>query len=121
MRTFGLNTRYVPVHSPVRLARILHTHHFDIGKNYAEMLPLRVKSEETFRGHFLLIFMTTVFYKLVQDRLKPTDLTPQSMFLNLRNHKCKVYDRAVIPQKTFKKANDSYKMFKIRCPVEIEY
>ncbi len=93
---------------------------FDIGKNYAEMLPLRVQSEETFRGHLLLTFMTTVFYKLVQDRLKPTELTPESMFLNLRNHKCKVYDRAVIPQEVFKKANDSYKIFKIRCPVEIE-
>ena len=26
---------------------------FDIGKNYADMLPLRVQNESTFRGHLL--------------------------------------------------------------------
>lgn len=93
---------------------------FDIGKNYGEMLPVRVQNEETFRGHLLMTFITTVFYKMVQDTLKEEPLTPVSMFLNLRNHKCKVYDSVVIPQEAFKKANDSYKAFKITCPVEID-
>lgn len=47
--------------------------------------------------------MAAVFYKLVQDTLKPTQLTPESIFLNLRNHKCKIYDRVVIPQEAFRK------------------
>jgi transposase len=92
---------------------------FDISKNYADMLPLRVQTESTFRGHLLLTFIATVFCKMVQDELKETKLNPQSMFLNLRNQKCKVYDNAIITQEAFKKANDSYKKFKIECPVRI--
>lgn len=92
---------------------------FDISKNYADMLPLRVQTEETFRGHLLLTFMATVIIKMVQDSLKATKLNPESMFLNLRNQKCKVYEHAVITQEAFKKANDSYKHFKIKCPVRI--
>jgi len=34
-----------------------------IGKNYAEMLPLRVQTEETFRGRLLLTFIVTVLMK----------------------------------------------------------
>ena len=92
---------------------------FDIGKNYAEMLPLRVQNEDTFRGHLLLTFMATVICKMVQDVLKETAFNPHSMFLNLRNHKCKVYERAIITQEAFKKANDCYKLFDIECPIRI--
>lgn len=92
---------------------------FDIGKNYADLIPLRVQSEHTFRGHLLLTFMATIICKTVQDKLKDTSMNPESMFLNLRNHKCKVYKHAIITQEEFKKANDSYKLFKIECPVRI--
>jgi transposase len=92
---------------------------FDISKNYADMLPLRVQTEDTFRGHLLLTFMATVIIKMMQDKLKDTELNPQSMLLNLRNQKCKVYDRAVITQEAFRKANDSYKHFGIECPLRI--
>ena len=111
----------------VLIASILPTYYmrqqieqiFDIGKNYADMLPIRVQNEDTFRGHLLLTFMATVVCKQVQDKLLQTTFNPISMFLNLRNHKCKVYDRAVITQEAFKKANDCYKLFKINCPVRI--
>ncbi len=92
---------------------------FDISKNYADLLPLRVQNEDTFRGHLLLTFIATVFCKMVQDKLKGTKMNPQSLFLNLRNQKCKVYDNAVITQEAFKKANDCYKTFGIECPVRI--
>ena len=93
---------------------------FDIGKNYADLIPLRVQNEYTFRGHLLLTFMATVVCKIVQDKLKDTSsMNPESMFLNLRNHKCKVYKHAIITQEEFKKASDSYKLFKIDCPVRI--
>ena len=32
---------------------------FDIGKNNADLLPLRVHNEDTFRGHLMLTFMAT--------------------------------------------------------------
>ena len=92
---------------------------FDIGKNYADMTPLRVQEEETFRGHLLLTFIASVIVKRIQDRLKKTIYNPNSMMLNLRNQKCKVYDHEVIVQEAYKKANDCYKLFKIKCPITI--
>ena len=92
---------------------------FDIGKNYADMLPLRVHTEETFRGHLLLTFIVTVLMKRIQDKLIKTQITPMSLFLNLRNQKCKVFDDKIITQEAFKKANDCYKAFGIKCPVSI--
>jgi hypothetical protein len=92
---------------------------FDIGKNYADMLPLRVQTEETFRGHLLLTFIATVAVKLMQDRLKGEPYNPVSMLMNLRNQKCKVFAKEVIPQEAFKKANDCYKLFGIKCPISI--
>jgi hypothetical protein len=93
---------------------------FDIGKNYASMLPLRVHREETFRGHLLLTFVACIIVKMIQDKLKPTSYNPISMFLNLRNQKCKIYTNQVITQETFKKANDCYELFGIKCPVAIQ-
>jgi hypothetical protein len=92
---------------------------FDIGKNYADMLPLRVQTEETFRGHLLLTFIVTIVMKKLQDALKKSTITPMSLFLNLRNQKCKVYDDKVITQEAFKKAHDCYKLFNMVCPVTI--
>lgn len=60
---------------------------FDIDKNYADMLPLRVQNED-------------------QDKLKNTKYNPISMFMNLRNQKCKVYGHEIITTEPVKKMND---------------
>jgi len=93
---------------------------FDIGKNYADMLPIRVHSEETFRGHLLITFIATVIIKRIQDALAKTAITPLSLFLDLRNQKCKVYSDRVIALEVFKKANDIYEHFKLECPVVLQ-
>jgi len=92
---------------------------FDIGKNYADLLPLRVQTEETFRGHLLLTFIATVVLKHLQDALLKTAFNPISVFLNLRNQKCKVFADKIVTHEPFKKANDIYKLFKIKWPVVI--
>lgn len=92
---------------------------FDIGKNYADMLPLRVQGEDTFRGHLLLTFIATVIIKRLQDKLKDSNYNPLSMFLAMRNQKCKVYDDKVITSEAFKKANDCYKLLGIKCPEQV--
>ena len=112
---------------PVAKEKILPTYYtrqqieqvFDIGKNYADLLPLRVQNEDTFRGHLLLTFIATVIIKKLQDKLKNSSYNPISLFANLRNQKCKVYENTIITQEAFKKANDCYKLFNIECPVEI--
>ncbi len=92
---------------------------FDIGKNYADMLPLRIQTEDTFRGHLMLTFIATVVIKLMQDRLLDSPYNPFSMFMNLRNLKCKMYEDRIITAEPFKKANDCFKLFGISCPDEL--
>jgi hypothetical protein len=89
-------------------------------KNYADMLPLRVQSEETLRGYRLLAFVAMVVNRLMQDRLKKTPYNPISAFANMCNQKVKVYDKVTVLQKAFKKANDVYKPFGIKCPTSID-
>jgi len=89
---------------------------FDVGKNYADLIPLRVHNEDTFRGHLLLTFIATVIIKQIQDLLINSSINPISLFLNLRNHKCKVFFDKIIIQEVFKNANDCYKLFNFPCP-----
>jgi hypothetical protein len=112
---------------PIAKVKILPTYYtrqqieqiFDIGKNYADMLPLRVHNEDTFRGHLLLTFVATVIMRLIQLKLASTPYNPVSMLVNTRNQKCKVYKNAVVPQEPVKKVSDLYKLFGVKCPVEI--
>ena len=92
---------------------------FDVGKNYANMLPLRAQNEDTFRGHLLLTFIATAVVHRLQERLKDSVYNPFSMFLTMRNQKCKIYDNKAITTEAFKKANDCYKLLGIECPTEI--
>ncbi|MFA6816530.1 MAG: transposase [Lentisphaeria bacterium] len=92
---------------------------FDIGKNYANFLPLSVQNEATFRGHLLLTFIAAVAVKRIQDHLTKSEYNPMSMFLNLRNQKCKVYNNTVVTMEAAKKANDCYKLFNLKCPLRI--
>ena len=112
---------------PIAKDKILPTYYtrqnveqiFDIGKNYADMLPLRIQTEDTFRGHLLLTFIATVVIKLMQDRLLDSPYNPFSMFMNLRNLKCKIYEDRIITAEPFKKASDCFKLFGISCPDEL--
>ncbi|MDR1607644.1 MAG: transposase, partial [Deltaproteobacteria bacterium] len=38
---------------------------FDTGKNYCGLLPVRVHSEETFRGILLISFIASVIYSFI--------------------------------------------------------
>jgi hypothetical protein len=92
---------------------------FDIGKNYAELLPLRVHSEETFRGHLLLSFIATVVFLFVNQMLKDTPYNAEGAFLILSNQKCKVFDDRILPKEVNRKMNEIYKKLKINPPISI--
>ena len=92
---------------------------FDIGKNYARMIPLRVQGETTFRGHLLLTFIATVIIKKLQAKLKDSAFNPISLFSTMRNQKCKVFENLILTQEPVKKANDCYKLLGIDWPVKI--
>ena len=92
---------------------------FDISKNCAELLPLRVHNEETFRGHLMLSFIATVVYLSINQSLKDTPYNAEGAFLILGNQKCKVFDDRVLPKEANKKMNDIYKKLKITPPISI--
>ncbi|MDR1086269.1 MAG: transposase [Deltaproteobacteria bacterium] len=86
---------------------------FDICKNNTNLLPLRIQSEDTLRGHLLLAFTASVVCKKFQEALKDTEYTPENALLALRNHKCKVFGDHVLTMEAAKRANALYKIFKI--------
>lgn len=97
---------------------------FDIGKNNADLLPLRIQNEDTFRGHLMLTFMATAILQRLQrdiltKRKKNEKTNPEGAFMKLRNQKCKVYDKAIIPQEPVKDINLLYKLLGFECPVSI--
>jgi transposase len=97
---------------------------FDLGKNNADILPLRVENEDTFRGHLLLTFLATVLLQKLQrdiiaTRKKKDKINPEGALMALRNQKCKVYTDEIVPQEAVKAANDVYKLFQIKCPSAI--
>ncbi|MCH3919274.1 MAG: transposase [Sphaerochaeta sp.] len=92
---------------------------FDLCKNNTKMLPLRVQSEETFRGHLLLSFAASVIVKHIQEKVRKTAMTPQGILTALRNQKCKVFDNNILTMEATRKANEAYKLFNITVPHEI--
>lgn len=98
---------------------------FDITKNYADLLPIRVQSEQAFAGHLLICFMATaIMQKLQHDLLKrrskkAKSLNAESIMTYLRNQKCKVYKDYAIPQEPRKEVNAIYDIFKVQVPYKI--
>ena len=113
-----LSTRHLPIEEilPAYYSRQQVEQLFDIEKNYSNLVPLRVRTEETLRGHLLLVFIVSTLIKMLQEDLRDTEDTPMNLFLSLRNQKCKVYNTTIITAEPVKKVNDIYKKFFITCP-----
>ena len=98
---------------------------FDISKNYADLLPIRVQSEQAFAGHLLVCFMATAIMQRLQQELlkrrskKAKTLNAESILDYLRNQKCKVYKEYAIPQEPRKEINAIYDIFKVQVPYKI--
>jgi len=97
---------------------------FDLGKNNADLLPLRIQNEDTFRGHLMLTFLATVLLQklqrdIISKRKNKDKINPEGALMSLRNQKCKVYADEIVPQEAVKSINDVYKLFQIKCPTTI--
>lgn len=98
---------------------------FDISKNYADLLPIRVQNEQTFAGHLLICFMATAIMQRLQQELlkrrskKAKALNAENILIYLRNQKCKVYKDYAIPQEPSKEVNAIYDIFKVQVPYKI--
>jgi transposase len=86
---------------------------FDIGKNNADLTPLRVHSIEAFRGHLLMSFIASYVYILVNRDFTNTDRCAIGVFRTMKNQKCKVYDETIVPQEPTKAMNEIYETLRI--------
>jgi transposase len=93
---------------------------FDTSKNSTDLLPLRVHSEEAFRGHLLLNFIVTVIHLSINQMLKDSCYNTDSAFIIMRNQKCKVFDDCILPKETTKKMNDIYKLLNLKPILKID-
>lgn len=89
---------------------------FDFAKNYTKLLPLRTSTDATFNGHLLLSYIATCVVKMIQLRLKETNLFLGSRLACLRNQKCTIYENRIVTDEPQREANDTYKAFGIKCP-----
>jgi hypothetical protein len=92
---------------------------FDINKNNVELLPLRCHSEETFRGHLMLSFLSSVAYLVAQNRLKGSAFNPIGAFAALRNLKCKVYDKKLLVKEPTKKMKEIANIMNLTLPTAL--
>ncbi|WP_290458518.1 hypothetical protein, partial [Ileibacterium valens] len=98
---------------------------FDIGKNYTGLLPVRIQSEECLKGHLLITFIASMIVKRIQLELlnhenkRTKKLNPISLFQNLGYQRCSVFEDKIIIHEADSKANQGYKLFKIKVPEEL--
>ena len=84
-----------------------------------DLLPLRVHSEETLRGHLLLSFISSLVYLFLNDKLKGTKFNAGYALLTFRNLKCKVYDDEILVKEPVKTMNVIAKALGITLPKKI--
>jgi transposase len=92
---------------------------FDFYKNNVDLLPLRTHGEETFRGHLMLSFLSTIAYMLANKSLDGIKFCADGAFRALRNLKCKVFDDCILVKEAPKKVNDIAKHLKIGIPLRL--
>ncbi|MCL2312902.1 MAG: hypothetical protein FWC41_10540, partial [Firmicutes bacterium] len=68
---------------------------FQISKNHADILPLRIHSEAAFRGLLFLNFLTVVMYINFRKQL-PKNTSVEDAMKQMRNMMCKIYDENYI-------------------------
>jgi hypothetical protein len=92
---------------------------FDLYKNNTDLLPLRSHGEETFRGHLMLSFISTIAFMLINKLLEGSKFCAEGAFRILQNQKCKVFENSILVKEPVKKANDIAKHLKFDFPQEL--
>ena len=94
---------------------------FDVGKNYASLLPLRVHSEEAPGGHLLLTFCATALLCRLQSRIPAGASSMPQALAAARNQKCKACDDKAVTCEPTSAANELHRAIGAKCPVEVPF
>ncbi|MDR1915838.1 MAG: hypothetical protein LBQ58_04600, partial [Synergistaceae bacterium] len=93
---------------------------FDLAKNDVDLVPLRMHTEETFRGHLLLCFMSTVALMTVKrclaTRKKLKSMCAKMALRDMRFIKCDVFGRTLVMTEASKSANLIINELKLNLP-----
>ena len=92
---------------------------FDFDKNNADLLPLKTHGEDTFRGHLMLSFISTVSYLLINRLLDGSKYCADGAFRALHNLKCKVFDDYILVKEAPKKIDEITKHLKVDLPLKL--
>jgi transposase len=94
---------------------------FDVDKNNTNILPLRVHSEETFRGHIMLSFMATVVYLKLNACFKGhKTFTAQNTLMETQRLRCKVYDKLLLVKEPNRDTKEMYKLAGLTIPEKLK-
>ena len=92
---------------------------FDVGRNYASLLPLRVHPEEAPGGHLLPAFRATALLCRPRPGM-PAKATPMPQALAAaRNQKREACGSKAVTCEPTSSANELYRAIGAKCPVEI--
>ena len=96
---------------PAYYVRQLAEQYFDIGKGISRMIPLRVHSEESVKGHLMLSQMAATLNVFIQQKMKKYYDNREEIL---------IYDSRVVTREGVRTANEYYRKFKIDCPSLIQ-
>ena len=92
---------------------------FDLYKNNADLLPVRTHGEDTFRGHLMLAFLSTIVYLHFNQLLDGLKFCAEGAFRSLHNLKCKIFDDCVLVKEATMKDNQIAKHLDIEFPLKL--
>lgn len=102
---------------PAYYTRQLVEQYFDISKGSSNLMPLRVHSAETLRGHLMLSMIAATVNVYIQNKTNRIYDSRDELFMTLRNQKCSLHQSKITTSEPQREANEFYKTFDIMCPL----
>ena len=94
---------------------------FDVGRNYASLLPLRARSEEAPGGHLPPAFCATALLCRLQSRIPAGASSMPQALAAARNQRRKACDDKVITCEPTSVANELHRAIGAKCQAEVPF
>jgi hypothetical protein len=93
---------------------------FDVLKNNACLLPVRVHSDESIRAFLIISFLVTTIYLKTNLYLKDSRFSAKEAFFKMNKLKVKIFDKENVIQEPTKIQKEILQKLKIQLPFPIE-
>lgn len=92
---------------------------FEIDEQCADIASVYYQTEETFRGHLLMTFITSVIHKLLSNALCKAGHSVMDVLTAAHDLQCLVYDGEVLPNDAQSEITDPFRILNIDIPDSI--